>query len=72
MFKTLVDQPNLTTQIDFFQQLVDKSVYMIPDLKSSIAIVTVSGNDYSAYLARNGSLQVKQFVQLTIPIVEEA
>ncbi|KAK4433159.1 GDSL esterase/lipase [Sesamum alatum] len=58
VFPTLqVDQPNMTTQIDFFQQLIDKKVYTCQDLRSSIALVSVAGNDYSTYLARNGSFQ---------------
>ncbi|KAL0302146.1 UNVERIFIED_CONTAM: GDSL esterase/lipase [Sesamum calycinum] len=40
VFQTLqVDQPNMTTQIDFFQQLVDKNVYTSQELSSSIALV---------------------------------
>ncbi|PIN08717.1 hypothetical protein CDL12_18706 [Handroanthus impetiginosus] len=57
VFKTLVDQPNMTTQIGFLQQLIDKSVFTTQDLSSSIALVSLAGNDYSAYLANNGSLE---------------
>ncbi|KAI3458865.1 hypothetical protein Pfo_015528 [Paulownia fortunei] len=57
VFRTLVDQPNMTTQIDFFQQLIDKNVYTTQNLSSSIALVSVAGNDYSTYLAKNGSLE---------------
>ncbi|KAL0299057.1 UNVERIFIED_CONTAM: GDSL esterase/lipase [Sesamum radiatum] len=58
VFPTLqVDQPNMTTQIDFFQQLVEKNVYTSQELSSSIALVSLAGNDYSTYLARNGSFQ---------------
>ncbi|KAL0303594.1 UNVERIFIED_CONTAM: GDSL esterase/lipase [Sesamum radiatum] len=59
VFQTLqVDQPNMTTQIDFFQQLVNKNVYTTQELSSSIALVSLAGNDYSTYLARNGSFQL--------------
>ncbi|XP_052176877.1 GDSL esterase/lipase At5g03610-like [Diospyros lotus] len=57
VFDTLVLDPNMTTQIDFFRQLVDDSVYMKRDLQSSLALVTLAGNDYGAYLARGGSIQ---------------
>ncbi|XP_020549180.1 GDSL esterase/lipase At5g03610-like [Sesamum indicum] len=58
VFQTLqVDQPNMTAQIDFFQQLVDKNVYRSEELSSSIALVSLAGNDYSTYLARHGSFQ---------------
>lgn len=58
VFQTLVDLPNMTTQIDFFQQLIHKNVFTTDDLSSSIALVSVAGNDYAAYLARQGSFQV--------------
>lgn len=58
VFDTLAAQPNMTVQIDLFQQLIAESVYTRPDLQSSLALVTNSGNDYSSYLARNGSYQV--------------
>ncbi|KAK8607134.1 hypothetical protein V6N13_052879 [Hibiscus sabdariffa] len=51
---TLVSQPNMTTQIDYFQRLVQEEVYQKQDLDDSMALVSVAGNDYAAYLARNG------------------
>ncbi|KAL1557740.1 GDSL esterase/lipase-like protein [Salvia divinorum] len=57
VFQTLSDLPNMTTQIDFLQQLVEKNVFSTHDLSSSIALVSVAGNDYGAYLARNGAFQ---------------
>lgn len=58
VFQTLFDLPNMTTQIDFLQQLIDKNVFATHDLSSSIALVSLAGNDYGAYLARNGAFQV--------------
>ena len=59
VFDTLVNEPNMTTQIDFFQRLVEEKVYSKQDLNSSIGLVSVAGNDYAAYLARNANdLQV--------------
>ncbi|XP_057466933.1 GDSL esterase/lipase At5g03610-like [Actinidia eriantha] len=57
VFNTLVLDPNMTTQIDFFQNLIKDSVYKRRDLKSSLALVTLSGNDYSAFLANGGTAQ---------------
>ncbi|XP_057804046.1 GDSL esterase/lipase At5g03610-like isoform X2 [Salvia miltiorrhiza] len=57
VFQTLFDLPNMTTQIDFFQQLIEKNVFGSDDLSSSIALVSLAGNDYAAYLARNGTFQ---------------
>ncbi|KAB2052047.1 hypothetical protein ES319_A12G092900v1 [Gossypium barbadense] len=50
---TLANQPNMTTQIDFFQRLVEQKVYGKQDLDNSVALVSVAGNDYATYLARN-------------------
>ncbi|OVA03591.1 Lipase [Macleaya cordata] len=57
VFDTLVPEPNMTTQIKFFDQLVVDGVYTKRDLDASIALVSVAGNDYSAYTARNGTVQ---------------
>ncbi|CAI0408226.1 unnamed protein product [Linum tenue] len=57
VFDTLAPLPNMTTQIDFLQQIVSENTYSASDLHSSVALVSVAGNDYSSYLARNGSLQ---------------
>lgn len=62
VFNTQVPLPNMTTQIDFFEQLIKLGEYNEADLKSSVALVSVSGNDYSAYLKRNnGSFEVGIF-----------
>ncbi|KAM5559527.1 hypothetical protein ABKV19_020938 [Rosa sericea] len=44
--------PNLTTQIDYFQRIIEgaSSVYTTTDLHSSVALVTVSGDDYESYI----------------------
>ncbi|XP_023637165.1 GDSL esterase/lipase At5g03610 isoform X2 [Capsella rubella] len=58
VFTTLTPLPNMTTQIDFFQKLLTTSgnIYSPSDLNSSIALVSVAGNDYSYYYIRNGSV----------------
>lgn len=68
VFATLVPEPNMTTQIGFLQNLLHSSVYNISDLHSSVALVTLSGNDYSAYLAKGGSLQVRFSLFLLPPL----
>lgn len=59
VFDTVVPGPNMTTQIDFFQHLIKDNVFTATDLDSSLALVSLAGNDYSAYSARNGSSQVR-------------
>ncbi|KAL8255858.1 hypothetical protein R6Q59_030925 [Mikania micrantha] len=50
-------QPNMTTQIGFLQGLIKDKVYSKWDLKESLALVTVSGNDYGAFTSSGGSDQ---------------
>ncbi|KAA8539153.1 hypothetical protein F0562_025845 [Nyssa sinensis] len=57
VFNTLVKEPNMTTQINFFEQLLEEKVYTKHDLNTSIALVSVGGNDYATYMAQNGSLE---------------
>ncbi|KAK9283617.1 hypothetical protein L1049_011867 [Liquidambar formosana] len=57
VFNTLVNGPNMTTQINFFQQLLEEKWYTKHDLDSSIALVCLAGNDYGTYLAGKGTMQ---------------
>ncbi|KAI8563468.1 hypothetical protein RHMOL_Rhmol03G0113000 [Rhododendron molle] len=67
VFNTLVKEPNMTTQINLFQQQLEENVYTKQDLNSSIAVVSVGGNDYAAYMATNGNLQgFKAFTESVI------
>ncbi|KAI7732519.1 hypothetical protein M8C21_012619 [Ambrosia artemisiifolia] len=50
-------QPNMSTQIGFLDGLIKEKVYTKWDLDSSLALVTVSGNDYGAYTSSGGSEQ---------------
>lgn len=58
VFDTLAFEPNMTTQIDFFEKLLKDSVYNKSDLQSALFLVTLAGNDYSAYTTRGGTDQV--------------
>lgn len=57
VFDTQFPGPNMTIQIDLFQSLLRQSLYSNQDLRSSMAIVTLSGNDYSAFLLKGGLFQ---------------
>ena len=61
VFNTLVMDPNMTIQIDLFQNLVNNAVFTHMDLKSSLALVTLAGNDYTSYYVRGGTLQVVSY-----------
>jgi hypothetical protein len=58
VFQTLYWGPNMTTQIDFFHRLITDNVFTIRDLHSSVALVTLSGNDYT-YIVSRVSAQVR-------------
>ncbi|XP_043703088.1 GDSL esterase/lipase At5g03610-like isoform X2 [Telopea speciosissima] len=58
VFTTLTSEPNMTTQILYFQRVVhDDRLYTYADIASSLALVSLAGNDYGAYYARGGSSQ---------------
>ena len=69
VFNTFVADPNMTTQIDFFQELIKTNVFNASNIESSVALVTLAGNDYSAYNFRNGSAQVRTMHTFTYKIM---
>ncbi|KAG4913511.1 hypothetical protein JHK82_054096 [Glycine max] len=62
VFNTFVPLPNMTTQIDFLEQLIKDKVYTTLDLTNSVALVSVAGNDYGRYMLTNGSQGLPSFV----------
>lgn len=58
VFNTFANESNMTAQINMFQQLLEEKVYTKQDLNSSIALVSLGGNDYATYMALNGTIQV--------------
>ncbi|XP_020260327.1 GDSL esterase/lipase At5g03610-like [Asparagus officinalis] len=46
-------QRNLSAQVDTFQGQINESVYTKYDIQSSIALVTISGNDYHQLFDKN-------------------
>ncbi|PKI49319.1 hypothetical protein CRG98_030247 [Punica granatum] len=55
VFDTLAPYPNMTAQITLFEQLLKDNTFSAADVNSSATLVTLSGNDYSYYIARNGT-----------------
>ncbi|XP_073156663.1 GDSL esterase/lipase At5g03610-like [Henckelia pumila] len=70
VFDTYGDSlPNMTTQINFLHKLINASVFTNLDLMqySSVALISLAGNDYAAYLAKGGSIQdLPSFISLVI------
>ncbi|MCL7036394.1 hypothetical protein MKW94_005356 [Papaver nudicaule] len=55
VFTTWNSEPNMTTQINTFRQYVADGVYNNHDLDRSMALVALSGNDYTQYLLDGGT-----------------
>ncbi|XP_022925652.1 GDSL esterase/lipase At5g03610-like isoform X3 [Cucurbita moschata] len=68
VFDTSFPFPNMTTQIDFFQQLQHgESLSTKTDNQFSAALVSVSGNDYSLDIITNGPKQgLKPFINTVV------
>jgi len=66
VFDTFSSGPNMTTQIDSFNQVIQKNVYTLSDITNSIAYVSVAGNDYNDYLAKDGPLSVNYLILIII------
>lgn len=55
VFNTLENAPNMSTQISFFQQLLQQKLYTKQDLNSSIALLSLAGNDYGTFVVNHGN-----------------
>ncbi|CAL0299760.1 unnamed protein product [Lupinus luteus] len=56
VLKTLVDGPNLTVQIDSFEQLIKQNVYSKSDVQTSIVLVNAGANDYTKFVLKDKNL----------------
>ena len=65
MFNTSNGLPNLGFQINLLEQLVQEGIFSVQDLKSSVVLVSVSGNDYSYYLQTHGGYKLMDWNHLT-------
>lgn len=64
VFNTLAPFPNMTQQIHFFEDMIKQGQYSSSDVKGSITLVSLAGNDYTYYSATNGSLDVSLSLHL--------
>ncbi|MCL7032773.1 hypothetical protein MKW94_022840 [Papaver nudicaule] len=55
VFDTWIKEPNMTSQINTFKQYIADGVYSKRDLDKSMAIVALSGNDYTQYELDGGT-----------------
>ncbi|XP_031501254.1 GDSL esterase/lipase At5g03610-like [Nymphaea colorata] len=68
VFDTAIPLPNMTTQIDFLEQLIKDGTYGPRQLRSSMAFVSIGGNDYLSYLYfGNGTIaRLKSFIRSVV------
>lgn len=66
VFETLNQGPNMTTQINCFEKAIEDKVFTTSDIRKSVALVSIAGNDYIRYTLTNGSIQVHVFCLLVI------
>ncbi|KAI5399633.1 GDSL esterase/lipase At5g03610 isoform X2 [Lathyrus oleraceus] len=54
VFNTFLKGPNMSIQIDKFEELIKQNIYSKSDIDSSVALVSSAGNDYFQYLFIDG------------------
>ncbi|CAN8270512.1 unnamed protein product [Cochlearia groenlandica] len=71
VFTTMSPYPNMTTQIGFFGKLLRDNVYSPTDFSSSVALVSVAGNDYFNYLFQGRPLaEIPTFIANVVKHIE--
>ncbi|XP_062091806.1 GDSL esterase/lipase At5g03610-like [Humulus lupulus] len=72
VFDTMEKEPNMSTQINFFEDiLLERNFYSKQDLNSSVALVSLAGNDYGAYLAKGGNNSMEGLANFTTSIIDQ-
>lgn len=61
VFNTINGGPNMTTQINDFQQRIQQHVFTKHDLSLSVAHVSAAGNDYSVLSVNGKKARPKEF-----------
>ncbi|MED6226233.1 hypothetical protein PIB30_101537, partial [Stylosanthes scabra] len=64
-------KPNMTTQIDFFEEIIKDKVYNASDLTNSLAYVSVAGNDYNYYLATHTNDSISGILPFILLVVNQ-
>ncbi|KAL4357695.1 GDSL esterase/lipase At5g03610 [Arachis hypogaea] len=63
VFDTHIDGPNLTAQINTFEQLIQQNLYTKTDLQSSFVLVNAGGNDYTAHIQHGSFFDIPKFTK---------
>ncbi|KAM6600602.1 hypothetical protein CsatA_020211 [Cannabis sativa] len=74
VFDTMEKEPNMSTQINFFEDVLrENDFYSKQDLNSSLALVSIAGNDYGAYLSKgtNNINNMESLANFTTSIIDQ-
>ncbi|KAF3566770.1 hypothetical protein DY000_02013207 [Brassica cretica] len=69
VFDTYANYPNMAAQINLFEQLLG-NVYSPSDLSSSVALVSVAGNDYLYFLSTRSPAAILSFITQVVNQIE--
>ncbi|XP_058741573.1 GDSL esterase/lipase At5g03610-like isoform X1 [Vicia villosa] len=70
VFNTFLKGPNMTTQIDTFEELIKQKIYTKSDIDSSVALVSFAGNDYYPYLFKDG-INIKEILVFGASLIKQ-
>ncbi|XP_031499567.1 GDSL esterase/lipase At5g03610-like [Nymphaea colorata] len=72
VFDTIYPLPNMTTQIDFLEEEIKAGTYRPRQLRSSMALISLAGDDYVSYLNfHNGTVAgLRSFVRSVVDQIE--
>ncbi|MED6149146.1 hypothetical protein PIB30_059658 [Stylosanthes scabra] len=66
VFDTNIDGPNLTAQIDNFEQLIQQNLFTKRDLEVAYVLVNAGANDYTTHIKTNGIFDIPTFTSTLV------
>ncbi|KAL5069147.1 hypothetical protein RYX36_020034 [Vicia faba] len=70
VFDTFLKGPNMTIQINSFEEIIKQNIYTKSDIDYSVALVTVAGNDYFQYLFKDGK-NIKEILDFSASLINQ-
>ncbi|MED6149148.1 hypothetical protein PIB30_059660 [Stylosanthes scabra] len=71
VFDTHVDGPNLTAQIDFFEELIQSNLFTKEDIHYSYVLVNAGANDYTTHIRTAGFFGSSDILNYTSTLVNQ-
>ncbi|MED6205064.1 hypothetical protein PIB30_014535 [Stylosanthes scabra] len=66
VFDTHINGPNLTAQINTFDQLIQQNIFTKTDLQSSYALVNSGANDYTRHIQNGSFFDIPKFTSTLV------